>query len=308
MQDLWTLTNGLEVLRAGTWDVVVLQDFSTLGQNFVDGKWNVNEPAGLLQWSKIWNAEIQRKNAKTLLYLTWARKAHPEFQAGLNYAYSSAAKELGAELAPVGLAWEKLRARLELFVSDGSHPSPVGTYVTSCVFLEVLLGKSCAGESKVPTIVKITAEEQAKIAEAAREAIGQYKAGVLTNLAKPDLGTLKELPTPVDTKPESFQGKWRGKARIYSGVQEVELQLSIEGRACKGNISIENPGAQLKLSYPLTNCKVDQVTVLFSVVDPRQMTEEFRAVINDGKLMGTHVLKETNPYKRMMGSFELKKD
>ncbi len=311
LADDWMLTNALDVLRTGAWDTVVLQDYSTLGQNFIDGKWMINDPSGLLQWSKFWNAEIQRKNAKTLLYLTWARKAHPDFQTGLNYAYAQAAKEINAQIAPVGLAWRRVREahpHLELFVADGSHPSPLGSYLTACVFVEVLLNKSCAAPAKTPAIVRATAEQQAQIADAAHQAVEEYKAGILTNLPRPDYGVAKSLPTPADTKPEEFQGTWKGKAYIYSGVQDMELRVTTLGRTCKGSLTIANANAGVALTYPLTGCAIDQVTLTFLVSDPRIITEEFRAVIDNGRLSGTHALKDTNPYRRMMGSFELKKD
>jgi hypothetical protein len=311
LADLWTLTNAAEVLRNGKWDIVVLQDYSTLGQNFVNAKWNINDPAGTWQWMKIWNYEIQRKQAKPMLYLTWARKAQPEFQTGLNYAYSEAARELNAQLAPVGLAWKRLRETqpgLELFVADGSHPSPLGTYLTACVFLEALLGKTCAPPAKPPTIVRISPEAQTQIADAAHFALEELKAGALTGLPRPDYGTLKPLPTPTDTKPEDFQGIWKGKAAIYSGMHEMKLDISVQGRVCKGTITLDNPGMGYKLVYPLTTCTIDQVTLLFAVSDPRQIIEEFKAVIDGGKLVGTHQLRDTNPYRRIMGSFELKKD
>lgn len=308
LADLWSLTDALDVLRAGTWDIVVLQDYSTLGQNFVDGKWGINDPAGTVQWMKFWNAEIQRKNAKPLLYLTWARRDYPDFQRGLNYAYSEAARAISAPIAPVGLAWKQLRETqpgLELFVSDGSHPSPTGTYVTACVFLKVLLQKTC---TQAPTIVRITPEQQTAITEAAQKAVDDLNAGVLTNLARPDFGTLKPLPTPTETKPEDFQGIWKGKARMYSGVQDVELQVQTQGRACKGTLTIQNANAGLKLNYPLTGCTVDHVTLSFLISDPRQLFEEYRAVIDNGRMLGTQQVRTTNPYLRMMGSFELRKD
>jgi len=311
LADLWTLTNGLDVLRSGTWDYVVLQDFSTLGQSFIDSRWGVNEPTGLVQWSRFWNAEIQRKGAKPILYLTWARKLYPEFQSGLNYAYAEAATEINASIAPAGLAWKRFREtqpNLELFTADGSHPSPLGTYLTACVFLETLLNKSCAVPSKVPTIVRATPEIQTQIAAAAHFAIEEYRAGVLTNLARPDYGALRPLPTPLDTKPEDFQGHWKGRANIYSGVHEMTLEVSTQGRTCKGILKIENPSTNMKFSYPLTGCTIDHVTLMFLTIDPRQIVEEFKAVIDGGKLIGTHVLKDTNPYRRIQGSFELKRD
>jgi hypothetical protein len=311
LAELWSLTNGLETLRSGNWDIVVLQDFSTLGQNFTDSKWNVNDPAGLLKWSKYWHTEIQRKNAKTMLYLTWARKAFPEFQTGLNFAYAEAAKELGAQIAPAGLAWKRIREtqpQLELFTADGSHPSPLGTFLTACVFIESLVGKSCDVPAKAPLVLKLSPETQKLMAEAAHWAMGEYKAGALTNLAKPDYGTLRPLPTAADTKPESFDGQWKGKALIYNTPHDMELKLSVQGRTCKGSVTLSHKESQMKLTYPLNNCMVDMVTLVFLVQDPRIMVEEFRAVVDGDKMLGTHVLRSTDPYKRIQGSFELKKD
>ena len=58
------------------------------------------------------------------------------------------ATEVGARLAPVGLAWEKAQQSdpdLDLFHPDARHANPAGAYLTACVFYTVLLGESPEG-------------------------------------------------------------------------------------------------------------------------------------------------------------------
>jgi hypothetical protein len=311
LQDLWHLTNALETLRSGTWDYVVLQDQSTLGENYVDARWGVNDPAGLMRWVRIWNAEIQRKNAKPMLYLTWGRKAYPEFQTGLNYAYSEAAREIGATIAPAGLAWKRIRetqSQIELFDADGTHPSPLGTYLTACVFVEMLAGKTCEGATKTPPTLRVPEDTQRLLTEAAHFAVGQYTAGILTNLPKPDYGTLKPLPPSTSSKPEDFNGIWRGKATMYNATQDVELNLEVRGRSCRGTITLVQRQRQTSLSYPLSNCTIDMTTLIFLTSDPRLIVEEYKAVLDGDKLVGTQILRNSDPYVRFQGSFELRKD
>jgi len=311
LAEVWSLTNGLETLRNGSWDYVVLQDQSTLGQNYIDGKWGVNEPTGTLRWTKFWNTEIQRKNAKTLLYLTWGRKAYPEFQTGLNYAYSQAAREIGAQIAPAGLAWKRIREtqpQIELFDRDGSHPAPLGSYLTACVFVEVLTGKTCDVANKTPTNLPIPAETQRLLAEAAHSAVQQDVAGILTNLPKPDYGTIKALPNTTTTNPEDFGGDWKGRATIHNLNYDMELSLVMEGKTCKGTLTLTQSRAQTKLSYPVENCGVDIATLVFGTSDPRLLVEEYKAVIDGDRLIGTQLLRTLDPYLRLRGSFELRKN
>src|SRR4029077_3849726 len=88
---------------------------------------------------------------------TWARPANDpyykdptsggspaEMQIRLNAAYASLAMNLGAKLAPAGLAWERAHEdapTIELL--DGTqHPSPAGTYLAAAVLFRVLFNSS----------------------------------------------------------------------------------------------------------------------------------------------------------------------
>ena len=101
---------------------------------------------------------------------------------GLNGAYLDIAKELGAGVAPVGIAWKMALAADPPFVlhrSDKSHPNPTGTYLAACVFYATLLdanpvglpGKIQQGDKVLADIPDDQAKRLQEIAWAAVKAV-----------------------------------------------------------------------------------------------------------------------------------------
>jgi hypothetical protein len=165
-------------IRAEKWDVVVLQEQSL--RPVIDRK-------SMHKYSRLLDAEIKQQGAKTVFYLTWARQHIPEMQegadpaespeyakamyeisgaakttdletwcqqqeagliGGLNGGYLDIAEELGARVAPVGIAWKMALAADPPFVlhsADKSHPNSTGTYLAACVFYATLLDASPVG-------------------------------------------------------------------------------------------------------------------------------------------------------------------
>jgi hypothetical protein len=135
----WNNTPTREKIGSRLWDYVVLQDRS--GGPLEDLR-------GLQTHARLLNEDIRRQGAETLFYMIWANKSRPRTQKILADAYGQIAEELGARLAPVGLAWEKARARdpvLDLHHLDERHANPVGAYLTACVFFSVLFNTSPEG-------------------------------------------------------------------------------------------------------------------------------------------------------------------
>ena len=97
---------------------------------------------------RLFDALIRQRSAKTVLYMTWARKATPEAQQAISKAYESLGKELGAIVVPAGRVWESFLAKYDepvLHDADGSHPTLAGSYLAACVFLARLLGENPVG-------------------------------------------------------------------------------------------------------------------------------------------------------------------
>jgi hypothetical protein len=139
LESHWDDGAALTAIKQGQWDYVVLQEQSALP---------VSNPKLMHQYARLFDAEIKKAGARTIFFLTWARQDRPEAQAGITEAYTAIAKELGAIIAPIGLAWQralKEKGGLRLYDEDQLHASPAGTYMAACVFYAVLYGKSPEG-------------------------------------------------------------------------------------------------------------------------------------------------------------------
>ncbi|WP_335158676.1 SGNH/GDSL hydrolase family protein [Nostoc sp.] len=142
LQNHWKRGKALRLLKAKLWDYVVLQEQSTLP---------ITNPQEMYKYATLFDAEIKRVNSQTVFYLTWAKQNQPETQQILTDAYMNIAQELKAKVAPVGIAWQKIQEanlKLNLYNSDRSHPSPIGSYVAACVFYTTFYENSPVGLSR----------------------------------------------------------------------------------------------------------------------------------------------------------------
>lgn len=138
----WEDTVALAAIKRGGWDYVILQEHS-LGA--------LNAPDTMRKYIRLFDQEIRNIGAYTVLYMTWARQHRPESQDTIARVYSSIGREIKALVAPVGLAWQRVRHEypaIVLFDPDGTHPSPEGSYLAACVFYAVFyvrapLGANC---------------------------------------------------------------------------------------------------------------------------------------------------------------------
>jgi Domain of unknown function (DUF4886) len=139
LRNHWNSGEAVRVIKAGRYDYVVLQEQSTLP---------VKNAARMHENVRLFDAPIKAASAKTVLYMTWARRHAPESQRAIADAYASIGRELGATVVPVGLAWQAFLRRHDrpvLHDRDESHPTAAGSYLAACVFLTVLFGESPVG-------------------------------------------------------------------------------------------------------------------------------------------------------------------
>lgn len=165
LQDHWQSADTLEEIRSGDWDIVVLQDQS---QNPVVNYFNFYEYAGKL------DQEIKNAGAETVLFMTWERPDSVQFGVttkALSNSYTVVGNALGANVAPVGIAFSAARQQrpdVQLFIEDG-HPTAQGTYLAACVFFGVIYGQSPAGNSYRG---KLSAEESEFLQSIAAATLG----------------------------------------------------------------------------------------------------------------------------------------
>lgn len=100
-------------------------------------------------YARLFDGAIDRIGARTVLYETWARRPGSgayrrehiaespiEMQARVSECYERLAADLGADVAPAGRAFLLAQQRLpevDLYRSDGAHPSPTGTFLAAAV-------------------------------------------------------------------------------------------------------------------------------------------------------------------------------
>lgn len=152
----WNNSASRDKIRSERWDRVVLQDRS-------GGP--LEELESFQVHARRLDEEIRRQGAKTVFYMTWAKKDDPQSQKIIADAYGQIATELGAVLAPVGLAWEKAQAldeELNLHHIDDRHANPSGAYLTACVFYAVFFKASPQG---LPATLQIEGKIRLDLAE-----------------------------------------------------------------------------------------------------------------------------------------------
>ena len=135
----WNAGEAVNAIRSGGYDAVVLQEQSTLP---------VRNATRMHENVRLFDGAIKAAGARAYLYMTWARRGTPESQTTITEAYKAIAKEVGATVVPVGIAWQTFLRRHALPVlhdRDGSHPTPAGSYLAACVFFALIFRESPVG-------------------------------------------------------------------------------------------------------------------------------------------------------------------
>ncbi len=145
LEQHWADGETLRRIQAGGWQYVVLQEQSQRP---------VLEAAKFTSYARQLDAAIRAQGGKTVLLMTWQRPDSVSWgvtTANLANAYQQLGKDLGAQVAPVGLAFAGSlveRPSLSLYSEDG-HPTDAGTYLASCVLYGVIVGRSPLGNPYV---------------------------------------------------------------------------------------------------------------------------------------------------------------
>ena len=334
LDQIWELDEVHQVLHDGKWDFVVLQEHSQLGTVLTDGVQQLNDPEGFWDSIRMYEYEIRRIRAKTILYLTWARKREPSQQAGLNYAYMTIAQELGLTVAPVGMAWAKVREvepEMALHLADGSHPTIIGSYLSACVLTDTLLGKrmttgpaKIAGHpispservdmSRTAVLANLPAERAELLQKVAADAYQRVAdAGGYLTLQKPPSQSPGRIGLPAGHRPASkdLSGVWRGKMMFYTWPSMMELKLTAsEPDHCGGQWSVTSQSGEHKISGPIDSCRVTDTGIAFQVRDYRglMMSESYWAHFTGDALVGWVEYRGYTKSSRMSGSWELRKE
>lgn len=168
-----TNANTLNGIRQGNWDVVVLQEQSQK-PSFSDAQVGTDVEPYAAQLND--TIEYYNPCGETAFYMTWGRQngdaqncpnlpalcTFDGMNARLRRAYLRMAANNEAIAAPVGAVWKAVRdsfPNINLYVSDGSHPSAAGTYLAACTFYATFFRKSVTGATYYGNIPVTNAQQ-----------------------------------------------------------------------------------------------------------------------------------------------------
>lgn len=307
----WHLTQGTAPQRIsqGGWSHVVLQEQSLLGGMRIDGNVYLADPEPLFfPAARELSARSSAVGAKPLFFMTWSRKANLAAQSHLTRAYAQVAGKLGAPLAPVGVAWERVRRErpeLELYDADGSHPGPAGTYLSACVLFASIFRKPCTGAPSTLTGAPWTGSDfdssRSVTLVSLPEDTARYLQSVGSELAlaerlpdtdpAPAHPPLPTLPPGEPLQPSQLKGEWSGSFAFYpaeTGMAPAALHLSLEAKAAGMTGSARVTFTQVGSAEAAISPLVQGEELSFGIHDPAivKSTVQLRAVLKEGALRG----------------------
>ena len=170
------------LINQGNWDYVVLQEQSQL-PSFPDAQ----VAAECFPFAAQLNNQILSVDSctETVFYMTWGRQngdagncaswppvcTYEGMDSLLNLRYRQMAIDNQAILSPVGALWKYIRTtypEINLYSTDGSHPSLEGSYAAACSMIAVMLRTDPYLITYTSTLDPVVAE---KIKLAAQEVV-----------------------------------------------------------------------------------------------------------------------------------------
>ena len=149
-------SNVQSLLNATEWDYVILQEQSQ-NPSFPPSQ----VASQVYPYAESLCEDIREANPCTepVFFMTWGREngdsqncasyppicTYEGMQDRLTESYTEMAQNNESLLAPIGIAWKDIREQhpeINLYSSDGSHPSIRGSYLAACVFYAVLFDDS----------------------------------------------------------------------------------------------------------------------------------------------------------------------
>jgi hypothetical protein len=139
---LWDVTRAREMIRQGSWDFVVLQDYSTAPTIY---------RSEMDFYGRRFSQEARAVGARPVFFMTWPHDDQIFLQNRIAGAYIRVAQANDGIVAPVGYAWQYvLIDRPDIVLYDSrehprKHPTPAGSYLAACVFYSIFFHHSPHG-------------------------------------------------------------------------------------------------------------------------------------------------------------------
>lgn len=306
LQRHWNDGNALEVIKTGNWDYIVLQEQSKLGMAImIENDIYFGNTDLFWAYARKFDSEIKQAGAETVFFMPWSVRDRPEEQAIVTHAYTTIAKELGATLAPVGLVWEQLRQsdQFDLYVRDGSHPSPMGSYVAATTIFATIFQDSPAGlsgklarktiiDANTPppppqVLVDLPSQEAMLIQLASWYMVESLqKTGGYPSVEKPSPNyAIPVLGKGEPMKLKKTKGRWYGTSSYGSGYLGLVLDVNDNGGEPAVNVAFYSPHQRDQMIVQSATLKDDllELTMYDSL---RTMSSTIQFILNENQLLG----------------------
>ena len=139
LEQHWKGENGSrtrELIELGDWDYVVFNNHSLS---------TIDIPDSFFEYGAKFASQVKTRGAQAVFYMTWARSHNKLMLDTIAPSYRRLAAETDSYVVPVGEIWMRsttLHPEYNLYATDGSHPSTLGTYLTALAFTKFFTGLS----------------------------------------------------------------------------------------------------------------------------------------------------------------------
>ncbi len=327
LQDHWNGTVAKAAISEGDWDFVILQEVPLLGSLTINGKMMVQDRAYFHHYVRLFVDHIRTTGSQPILLLPWPRQKHPEHLEQMIYAHMEIGRELEVPVVPAGFAWEKVvqSAGPMLYMQDGVHPTPAGTYLTSIVIYSTLIGHH---PSDVPirieghpidrrgkviaksldVLVQMTKEESTKLMNAATETAQHIREkGGYIDVPIPAIPDLPQLPEGYPAEATTITGVWRGPIRLVPALTEMQLTITEQDGKIISTWELLFEKEQYNQTAVVENFRTLENQIRFTISGLRVMpgVTEYRGVMRGDKLVGIAELLAHGGQMHMVGTWEL---
>jgi hypothetical protein len=138
LEDHWGRGTQNRIAGGGYRFVVLQQGPSALAESRVN----------LREWTRRFDGVIRQAGGRTALYMVWPESYRPQAFPDVSDSYRLAAEDVGGILLPAGDAWVaawRQQPDLQLYGSDGFHPTVLGSYLAALAIYGGLSGASPVG-------------------------------------------------------------------------------------------------------------------------------------------------------------------
>jgi hypothetical protein len=336
LQRHWEGPAARKAIARGGWDYVVIQEQSTLGvTSILNGQPRISDPTKYFASARRFDEPIRKAGARTVIFAFWARENVPaEDHNTLTFYHFKLGNDLGALVAPVGLAWQSVRKgdpKAVLYRDDHSHPGPVGSYLAACVLYATCFGKSPAhppqrvtgtvldvdgkpAQKQEGTLVELTGQAAQELRDAADQAIVTGREFIRTlDSHKPKPLEAPRLEHGRRPTVRDLEGEWTGHSNVYpSGGQPgvMTLRLTQKAGSWQADAKINFGGKAPDIVPNITNFQITDDGISFEDANKAPNgggTAKYRAAFTGDALRGIAEITRNEASLHVVGSWELTK-